>query len=146
MFKKYCSIFMISLALAMLLGLNVVVHHHHDHGDGEHVVYGHSHSDDHSNDHHHNHDHESDHEGHFGLFHFLYHLPLHCDIITMVNSDKIAKAQFKPLPLSTIVQSLPSATPLLELFVQSDLHFNVDHLRSKYYLPSGLRAPPVFFV
>jgi hypothetical protein len=136
MLKKICSILLIFSAFAMLLGHNLIGHHHHD---KEQIAIDHSHADDH------HHDNENDEEENdFDFLHFLSHIPHDSDVVTFLKGKELGKTQYKQLNTSALLQTHFTFNPILDIERQNAPPFKVVYFNSQHYLPSGLRAPPVF--
>ncbi len=122
----------------MSLGHNFIGHHHHD---KEHLAFDHSHAD----DHHHENENNDDEENDFDFLHFLSLLPHDGDVVTFLKSQELAKLKYKQL-LSSSAIFQPTLGILLDLERQNAPPFIAIYFNSQHYLPSGLRAPPVFIV
>ncbi|MEX1001313.1 MAG: hypothetical protein WDZ35_04290 [Crocinitomicaceae bacterium] len=133
---------MIFTALAILLGHDFIPHHHHN---KEQVAFDHSHS--HVDGHHHDHDHDNDNdeeENDFDFLHFLSHIPHNGDGVTFLKVKELGKTQYKQLNTSAILQTHFTFNTILDIERQNAPPFKVVYFNSQHYLPSGLRAPPVF--
>lgn len=137
MLKKFLSILMLYSALAIMLGHNFIPHHHHNfehHKESHHHKDGHHHDDD-SED-------ESDDWGH--LFSGLHHGAEGLTFLTSHTYTEHLSKQFfqftapytsKYILYQVIIEARQNAPPYI-----------VDYHNSQYFLPSGLRAPPIFIV
>lgn len=137
------SILMLCSALAIMLGHNFIPHHHHDF---EHSKVAHHHNDKHhhDNDTENNSDSENESDDWSHLFSGIQH---GADRLTFLTSHSSTDNLSKQIPQFTAIQ--------VSNFVLNQIIFDVwqnappyisDYYNSQKFLPSGLRAPPVFIV
>lgn len=139
MFKRYCFLSTMLLALAIMLGHNVIPHHHHE--ENKELAEHH-----HSNNHHHDTDHESPIDAP-DLEHLLSVLQHTGNGVTFLTSYDLSEPEFgkiisaievgtgnfySPHPPSIIRQKSSPFPPVFRNF--------------QYLLPTGLRAPPALTV
>lgn len=134
MFRKYISIFFLTLAQVMLLGHSIFPHHHHDPLD----LYSH-HS--HACDHHHGNEHDSN-KGHsLDIFSLIQHGHEGIECISCPHMDQPVQKQifiFEP--------NLIENNRLLKFFqITNQLtppYYPSFYAKISELLPDSLRAPP----
>lgn len=138
MLKRYLSILMLYFALAIMLGHNLIPHYHHfEHNDKAH--------------HHHEHEgllrqHDSENGdsdwGHI-FSNFQHEI---CGLNFFISNTAVDSHKKK----NTQTTNLHSLTVFFEPSIMDILHklppYVSDFCNSHYYLPYGLRAPPIFIV
>ncbi|TXE14096.1 hypothetical protein [Algoriphagus aquimarinus] len=139
MLKRNWTIVTMLLALAIMLGHNIFPHHHHE--ENKELAQHH-----HSDDHHHDTDHESPSESpdFEHLFSVLQHAGNGVTFLTGNDLSKLEEGKiissidgvtftlFSPISSSIIGEKSPPFRPVFRNF--------------KYFLPTGLRAPPARIV
>jgi len=141
MLKKYSSILLILTALVIMLGHNFIGHHHHD---IEHNEVSHHHHD----GHHHDNDTENDTENESEDWrHFFSGLHHGAEGLTFLNNHSFTNGFSKLIPQFTTlhVSHLDFQQVIIDVRQNAPPYIS-DHHNSHNYLPSGLRAPPIFIV
>lgn len=146
MLKKLVSILMLYSALAIMLGHDFIEHHHHH--DFEQNVISHHHSDGHHHDNNTDADDDNDAEGESEDWKHLFSIIEHgVEGLTFFTNHSPVDNFSKKIPqfIAVRISNFIFKQAIIEVR-QNAPPFIAAYYNSQIFLPSGLRAPPVFIV
>lgn len=146
MFKRFASILMLYSALAIMLGHDFIEHHHHY--DFEQNVTSHHHSDGHHHDNNTDADDDKDTEDESNDWKHLFSILEHgAEGLTFLTNHSSVDNFSKQIPqfIAVRISNFIFKQAIIEVR-QNAPPFIAAYYNSQIFLPSGLRAPPVFIV